>query len=184
MEKCIEKSLETSQYFAENDSVSVEQVDHAENLGIQPVEELFENIFAQMNMSLRNIQIQIRHQEQAISLTINDVTVQNDESPQKDIHKDSEPIRKLATLQDCSIDIISPADMKGNIVKLSSKSNVHISYEQNDKDKRTMLGLNIIHGMLSAVMVDKQVQFLNQFISNFLRSPTNATHEQEEKKVQ
>ena len=99
MEKCLEKSLEHSQHIIEES----EDNDMDENLGIQSVEELFENIFNNMNVAIHNIKIYIeKGQDNAVlSLNVNTMNLMNEPSH-------GTTIKKMATFEGLSIDIEGP----------------------------------------------------------------------------
>jgi predicted glycosyl hydrolase (DUF1957 family) len=102
MEKCLEKSLEHSQQM--DHTIQEEDQSMDENLGIQSVEELFENIFNNMNVALHNIKIFIEKgdsEASVLSLTVNTMNLMNEAGNEK-------IIRKMATFEGLSVDIESP----------------------------------------------------------------------------
>jgi hypothetical protein len=165
MEKCIEKALESSQHIAEAEKGEGSQDLSQEDLGIQSVEELFENIFKNMNISLQRITIYIEHQDQQLLFSVNDMTLTNDEEDHSNV------IRKLATLQDMSLSIIQPQELRGHILKMASKNLIHIGYAQSGNATSLELFLDFLNGSLQTFLTPQQLQVIKQIVDGFVNPP-------------
>ncbi len=197
VEKSIERSLESSLLLSEREASSNQQDDSEEensqfeNLGIQSVEELFENIFSQMNVCIQNSKVFIENRTGGIvSLAIDSINFSTDKYSSKSTHrKDTKPStippmsatnpapksKKLVEIENLNLQIIAPIEQQGNIFSLKNKNTIHLEYGKNEDNNLVDMQIeaSFLDGTLFGILSHSQLHFLQQFIQTTANTDIN-----------
>eukprot|EP01114_Cavostelium_apophysatum_P008174 TRINITY_DN2049_c0_g1_i1.p1 TRINITY_DN2049_c0_g1~~TRINITY_DN2049_c0_g1_i1.p1 ORF type:complete len:1600 (+),score=467.39 TRINITY_DN2049_c0_g1_i1:193-4992(+) len=191
LERSLEKALEHS-IILEKEATEEERAEAAEerddNLGIQSIEELFDNIFSQMNVTFRNVVVHVENREHTISLTIRDMTFGSaapdtskaqsggsatfkaaappSKSAQSSKKEKSERNNKVANIQGVSLDIQAPANVKGTILSFLDNIQMFIRYGKNSDGNLVDMEIDaqLLQGKFQAVLSTQQLAFLKEFL--------------------
>jgi hypothetical protein len=179
----LEKSLASSILLTENepdDDEGTEQ-ESPDDLGIQSIEELFKNIFSNMNISVQNFLIYVTDgkdgEQLLLEVPLLSLSSEGDQSPEKVKGKEQKNSKKFARFETLNVKLLDKdSTATQTLLSLSREEGenlIEIKYYTNEESDLVRLEtfLNFEGSLLHAKLDDAQLAILRRFFSTLEDSP-------------